>query len=878
MTRGRRVLLGLAVALGCLVAEARGAEPSRPNVLLILVDDLRPALGCYGDPLARTPNIDRLAAGGRAFLAAYCQQAVCGPSRASLLSGLRPDSTRVWHNRHVLRERVPDVVTLPGLFKEAGYHTEGLGKVFSGDADEDDPPSWSVPATLRGPGWRTYAARGKGQGKGPPTEAADADDEAYADGRLASAAIDALGRLRDRPFFLAVGFFRPHLPFAAPRRYWELHDPRAFAADPRPRTTGAPEAAWPDHRELAGYAGMPRDERPAPEEVRRLRHGYHACVSFVDAQVGRLLDALEALELSERTIVVLVGDHGYSLGEADHWCKATNFERDTRVPLVIRAPGMPRPGEPATGLVELVDVFPTVAALAGLTPPADLDGRSLGASLENPAAPGRDVAWSQFSRPWKPADPHLTGYSLRDATHRYTRWIEPAVGRTVAEELYDLGRLPGAGDGAATLVETENVVGRPEAAAARARLSAALDARLAAASPPPGGPQVLFRQGEGGFHTYRIPGAAVTARGTALAWCEARKFTAADRGEIEIHLRRSTDGGRTWEPARQVAHLGPRLPRNPHLPPRKVGKDMGGPDEQTVNNAVVIATRAGPVHLLYCVEYMRCFHVRSDDDGLTWTAPREITAALDAFRPRVDWQAVAFGPGHGIELAGGRLVAPVWMADYRPGSADRGLLGDGCGTVWSDDGGATWHTGGIAVPGGGESWVVERADGSVLLAARSGDPRNRRLAATSPTGTGDWSAPFVLDDLPEWGCMAGATRHPGTPRHPGPWLLHSAPDTDARVHSARRDLTLWASTDDGRTWARRVLLRGGPSAYSDLAVLPDGRVLCVFESGLPGVGPAGGKRRPWAYACIAARILDPDELFADGDARAPEAGAEPPGG
>ena len=161
-------------------------------------------------------------------------------------------------------------------------------------------------------------------------------------------------------------------------------------------------------------------------------------------------------------------------------------------------------------------------------------------------------------------------------------------------------------------------------------------------------PAILFRQGRGGFHTYRIPGVVVTARGSVLAWCEARKFTAADRGEIEIHLRRSTDDGRIWDEARQVAHLGPRLPRNPHMPAQKKRKNMGGPDEQTVNNAVAIATRAGPVHLLYCVEYMRCFHTRSDDDGVTWSTPREITAAADGFRPRIYWQAVAFGPGHGI--------------------------------------------------------------------------------------------------------------------------------------------------------------------------------------------------------------------------------------
>ena len=215
-------------------------------------------------------------------------------------------------------------------------------------------------------------------------------------------------------------------------------------------------------------------------------------------------------------------------------------------------------------------------------------------------------------------------------------------------------------------------------------------------------PTILFRQGDGGFHTYRIPGVVVTARGSVLAWCEARKFTAADRGEIEIHLRRSIDGGRSLDNARQVAHLGPRLARNPHMPERKKLKNMGGPDEQTVNNAIVIATRAGPVHLLYCIEYMRCFHVSSDDDGLTWSEPREITRAADGFRRRIDWQAVAFGPGHGIELAGGRLVVPVWLADYRRADGTGRSLSHGSGTMVSDDGGATWQAGGVAIRRGGE--------------------------------------------------------------------------------------------------------------------------------------------------------------------------------
>lgn len=491
------ILIAMVVAASGVGAEA--AEPARPNVLFISIDDLRPALGCYGDPLAKTPHIDRLAGGGRQFLAAYCQQAVCGPSRTAVLTGRLPDNNRVWHNRQRFRLHEPDTVTLPQLFMKAGYTAESYGKVFSGNSQEEDPESWSTPAVLKAPGWRNYADRSdSSDGKGPAIEAADVDDEAYADGKLATMAIEALERLRDEPFFLAVGFFKPHLPFNAPKKYWNLHDPAAFGVADTERTAAAAADAYPDHRELAGYAGIPRDERVATDEARRLRQGYYACVSYIDAQVGRLLATLDRLGLADDTIVVLWGDHGYSLGEADHWCKATNFERDTRVPLVIRAPGMPAAGEPAAALVEHVDLYPTLAELAGLEPPAELDGRSLGPILRDPAAAGKAFALSQYARPWKPDAPRVMGYSLRSPTHRYTRWVTWSDKAVVAEELYDYGRLPGRGDGATPFVERANIAADPAQAEALGRHRAALDAELAARTRPSAAkPLVALEGGKG---------------------------------------------------------------------------------------------------------------------------------------------------------------------------------------------------------------------------------------------------------------------------------------------------------------------------------------------------------------------------------------------
>jgi sialidase-1 len=384
--------------------------------------------------------------------------------------------------------------------------------------------------------------------------------------------------------------------------------------------------------------------------------------------------------------------------------------------------------------------------------------------------------------------------------------------------------------------------------------------RLSGVAEPPPERIDLFAEGQGGFVSYRIPGIVVTAKGTVLAYCEARKFTSADRGEIEIHLRRSTDGGRTWGPQQQIAHLGPRLPRNPHMPDDKKKKDMGGPEQQTVNNPMLIATREGPVHVVYCVEYMRVFHSRSDDDGVTWSPPVEITATLDRFRPEVPWQAVATGPGHGIQVRGGRLIVPVWLANYDKDPAPRQRKG--CAVIFSDDQGATWQRGDLAMTIGGETSVAELSDGRVMLSSRNTDKRNRRAVVFSRDGATDWSAPRFLEEVLEPGCMAGLVSHPGVPGERRPLLLHSSPHTTKREHRERKNVSIHVSRDDGRTWPVRRLLQPGPSAYSDLAVLPDGSVLCLYESGRPGDPRRGGD---WAYARITVARFTLDWVFGAGD-------------
>ena len=470
--------------LGAADAPKGGAKPnavslSKPNVLFIAVDDLRVSLGCYGDPLAKSPNIDRLAREARVFTRAYTMQAVCGPARTAIMTGRLPDQNRSWHNRNLFRATNPDTITLPQLFKNHGYHAQGMGKTFSGDEREEDPASWSVPATLRAEGWKNYAlARSEGAGKQLPYEAADVPDDGYPDGKLANLAVETLGQLKAqaKPFFLAVGFFKPHLPFNAPKKYWDLHDPAKFdLPGEQERVLGAPELAYHTHRELGGYTGMPEDERLNAAQTRTLRHGYYACVSYTDAQVGKVLDALKRLGLDQNTIVVLWGDHGYALGDAGRWCKGTNFELDARVPLMMRAPGMAQPGQSTRSLVEYVDIYPTLAELAALPAPSYLAGRSFVPMLQDPAQPGREFALSQFSRPFSPAAPEAMGYSIRTATHRYTRWVDWPARNTLAEELYDYTAAQSAEPRWTTYVERRSVVDEPAYAVLRDSLRGKMD-------------------------------------------------------------------------------------------------------------------------------------------------------------------------------------------------------------------------------------------------------------------------------------------------------------------------------------------------------------------------------------------------------------------
>lgn len=397
-----------------------------------------------------------------------------------------------------------------------------------------------------------------------------------------------------------------------------------------------------------------------------------------------------------------------------------------------------------------------------------------------------------------------------------------------------------------------------------------LAAHLLWATEPPAPVRVdLFEQKQAGFFSYRIPGIVVTARGTVLAYCEARKFTGADLDEIEQQMRRSTDGGLTWSPPQKVAHHGPWLPHNPHG--KEVTSRPRRPDDQTVNNPMAIAGRDGVVHYIYCVEYMRAFYLRSEDDGVTWSKPVEITSAFEGFRKECNWQRIATGPGHGIALRTGRLVLPVWMASHDKNPVVKAAAS----VIYSDDQGATWHAGDLAVrsnadmPGVSECIATELSSGRVMLNVRNRASGNRRANVFSADGAHGWSKAEFAPALLEPVCMAGLVTHPGLPGTGEPFLVFSNPDTLRPVGGAaepgerriRENLTLKVSRDDGRTWPISRVLEPGPGAYSDLAVLPDGTILCFFESGKPGVSRPGNSGQGWPYARLTLARIDPRWLM-----------------
>jgi len=491
-------ILFLFVISNAIIAQKKPA--SKPNILFIAVDDLKPILGCYGNTLVKTPNIDRLAKLATVFESNYCQQAICGPTRASLMTGTRPDITKIWNLTTQMRDANPNTLTLPQYLITQGYETSGIGKIYhpSSAIGGVDPISWSIPylkskesnfpAELGEPANGQYQlpetkarmtpeiiAERKKQNKdlaandenpksikGPSTECIDVPDTAYEDGVIALLAKDqiiALSKL-DKPYFMAVGFHRPHLPFVAPKKYWDLYKREEMPiATFQEHSKNGPLIAYHQSGELRNYLDIPEFATlPADslriglkiEKQKELIHGYYAAVSYMDAQVGILLNTLDSLGTLENTIIVLWGDHGWHLGDHDLWHKHTNFEQATRAPLIIAAPGI-KAGK-TSSLTEFVDVFPTICDLANVAIPKQLDGKSLKPLMKNSKTVVKDFSVSQYPRKLKKAemikkgytDSKMMGYSIRTKNYRYTIWMNNftsadkfSLEKVYASELYD---------------------------------------------------------------------------------------------------------------------------------------------------------------------------------------------------------------------------------------------------------------------------------------------------------------------------------------------------------------------------------------------------------------------------------------------------------
>jgi iduronate 2-sulfatase len=437
---------------------------AQPNVLLLCVDDLKPAIGCYGDKLAITPNLDRLAARGVRFERAFCNQSVCAPSRNNLLLGSRSTSLGIYGLDRNFRTAVPNAVTMTQHFMKHGYRAEAIGKILhTGHGNHDDDASWSVPThkekvveyldpknsangqLTREEAFFTNQKLGeiKSLPRGAAIEISDVPDNAYADGRIADEGIQRLRAAKERngPFFLALGFVKPHLPLTAPKKYFDLHPQAKFSLAPFQKDpAGAPPYAGKVGGEIVNYDPLTVENLREEKTQRDLIQAYYACVSFMDAQLGRVLDELDRLGLAQNTLIVLWGDHGWHLGDHGYWTKHTNYEQANRIPLMIVAPGVARAGAVAKQFAETVDVFPTLAELAGLPAPSGpqrIDGVSLVPVLRDPAKIIRDHAYHCYPRGER------MGRAIRTERYRLIEWKKPSAPADTAEfELYDYEQDP----------------------------------------------------------------------------------------------------------------------------------------------------------------------------------------------------------------------------------------------------------------------------------------------------------------------------------------------------------------------------------------------------------------------------------------------------
>ncbi len=450
--------------LGEKLLKSKSITGKKMNVLFLPVDDLRTQLGCYGHTQMISPNIDRLASRGVIFEKAYCQQPICMATRASLLSGYRPDHANIYSCKSV-KELMPDALTINKHFENNGYQLWATGKIYhyAPDHKEQFGKNYVQPkGNWVGRGYiseeavkivnESLNANGAASGsedtetkddvRGPAYESPDVPDNSYADGIQAEMAIAQLEKFskQDKPFFMAVGFRKPHLPFCAPKKYWDMYTPDKIKLASNPfLPKGATEFTYDNFNELRNYHGMPKGNDPLPNGIAaKIVHGYYASVSYTDAQIGKILDALDRLNLTENTIIVLWGDHGWKLGEHGMWCKHTPFELDAHTPLIFSVPGMNMKGEKIQSMAEFVDIYPTLVELCGLELPNHLEGDSLVPVMKEPKGVFKKAAFTQWPKKNREnPEKVITAYSIVTDRYRYIEWTHNSSAKILARELYD---------------------------------------------------------------------------------------------------------------------------------------------------------------------------------------------------------------------------------------------------------------------------------------------------------------------------------------------------------------------------------------------------------------------------------------------------------
>jgi len=799
------------------------AKAAQPNVLFIAVDDLRVELGCYGHQHVRSPNIDRLASEGTLFERAYCQQTVCNPSRASLLTGMRPDTLRVWDLPTHFRSNWPGAVTLPQLFKKHGYHAQCVGKIFHNWRQDDwkgDPQSWSVPSVLH------YNSHGndkpKVDGKLPPNlasgkggiECRDVPDNAYFDGRVAEAAIRALdeGSRNEKPFFLAVGFWKPHTPFNAPKKYWDLYD-RASIPVPMRVTppSKVPDIALTNSRYRGGAD---------TETLREMHHGHLAAISYLDAQVGKVLARLDERGLRENTIVVFWSDHGLHLGEHGLMRKTTAFELDARVPLVIATPKHKR-GQRTEALVELLDLYPTLAELCGLDAPPELEGVSLSPLLNDPKAKVKEVALTQTPRPNYPRgkSPEVMGYSIRTNRFRYTEWRDFETGIPRARELYDHQGDP---EETANVADRESMRNRLQKHAIL--LERTLHKPANADPPPPVQPDTL--------HSASF---VFSLDDRPTPSCHAATLVELPSGDVAA----AWFGG-TSEPHIDNVIWFARQSNGVWTRPIQVADGTEGEDrDHRTGNPVLFQPAGGPLMLFYKVvdpEVGRASSwwgmlTTSTNNGESWTEPRRL------------------GTSEKLGRGNPNLIGPVKNKPV--------MLKDGailCASSTEHDGwklhfeltrdlGKTWEViGPISSPGGFSAIqpsVLFHKAGRMQVLCRS---REGVLTQSwSQDGGSTWS-PIAPTHLPNPNAGTDAvTLDDG--RH----LLVYNHTLKGGAFPASRNMLNIALSDDGRSWRPAVTLERAAGEYSYPAVIQthDGYIHIAYT---------------WKRQSIRHVVLDPERL------------------